>query len=57
MEKLADGLIVALETFQAQNKPPNSNTSETTVNLATPEDTGVDPVAVVDEIELADAAL
>jgi hypothetical protein len=57
VEKLADGLIVALETFQAQNKPPNSNTSETTVNLATPEDTGVDPVAVVDEIELADAAL
>jgi hypothetical protein len=57
VEKLVDVLINAFEMFQAQNKPLSTNTSDTTVNLETPEDTGVGPVPVVDDIQLADAVL
>jgi hypothetical protein len=53
METLADVLINDLQTYQAQNMPYNS---DTTVDLATPEDDGAGPVPVVDAIELSDTA-
>jgi hypothetical protein len=50
VQNLVDVLMNALQTYQVQNSPSNANT---TADFATPQDTGAEPVPVVDAIELA----
>jgi len=54
VQALVSVLISALKSYQAQNSSSNSST---VVDLAAPEDTGAEPVPILDAIELADDAL
>jgi hypothetical protein len=49
VQNLVDVLLKAFQTFQAQNTPSDTNP---TADFATPQDTGAEPVPVVDAIEL-----
>ena len=51
MQNLVDVLMNALQTYQAQDTPSSANT---TADFATPDDTGAEPVPVVDAMELPD---
>ena len=49
VQNLVDVLMNALQTYQAQDTPSSGNA---TADFATPDDTGAEPVPVVDAMEL-----